>query len=64
VKAATGPLAIKNSGSTFRPRKLRSIWRPADLKKRIGFDLPMAIGILGAYGALQLKKSRPIPAGW
>src|SRR6202142_4265585 len=29
---------------------------PADLKKEgSGFDLPMAIGILGAYGALQLK---------
>src|SRR5450631_824504 len=29
---------------------------PADLKKEgAGFDLPMAIGILGAYGALQLR---------
>jgi magnesium chelatase family protein len=29
---------------------------PADLKKEgSGFDLPMAIGILGAYGALQIK---------
>ena len=37
---------------------------PADLKKEgSGFDLPIAIGILGAYGALQIKRSEPFSAG-
>src|SRR6202167_3744936 len=48
--------AIKNSGFTIPPTDITINLAPADLKKEgSGFDLPMAIGILGAYGALQLK---------
>ncbi len=48
--------AIKNSGFNIPPTDITINLAPADLKKEgSGFDLPMAIGILGAYGALQLK---------
>ncbi len=48
--------AIKNSGFMIPPTQITINLAPADLKKEgSGFDLPMAIGILGAYGALQLK---------
>ena len=48
--------AIKNSGFDLPPTDITINLAPADLKKEgSGFDLPMAIGILGAYGALQLK---------
>jgi magnesium chelatase family protein len=48
--------AIKNSGFDIPPTQITINLAPADLKKEgSGFDLPMAIGILGAYGALQLK---------
>src|SRR6204780_3993973 len=48
--------AIKNSGYSIPPTQITINLAPADLKKEgSGFDLPMAIGILGAYGALQLK---------
>jgi len=48
--------AIKNSGFAIPPTQITINLAPADLKKEgSGFDLPMAIGILGAYGALQLK---------
>ncbi len=48
--------AIKNSGFDIPPTDITINLAPADLKKEgSGFDLPMAIGILGAYGALQLK---------
>lgn len=47
--------AIKNSGFDVPPTHITINLAPADLKKEgSGFDLPMAIGILGAYGALQL----------
>jgi magnesium chelatase family protein len=48
--------AIKNSGFIIPPTDITITLAPADLKKEgSGFDLPMAIGILGAYGALELK---------
>jgi magnesium chelatase family protein len=48
--------AIKNSGFQIPPTQITINLAPADLKKEgSGFDLPIAIGILGAYGALQLR---------
>ncbi|HEY4046641.1 MAG TPA: YifB family Mg chelatase-like AAA ATPase [Acidobacteriaceae bacterium] len=48
--------AIKNSGFEIPPTQITINLAPADLKKEgSGFDLPMAIGILGAYGALHLR---------
>ena len=48
--------AIKNSGFDLPPTRIIINLAPADLKKEgSGFDLPIAIGILGAYGALQNK---------
>jgi magnesium chelatase family protein len=46
--------AIKNSGYLIPPTILTINLAPADLKKEgSGFDLPIAIGILGAYGSLR-----------
>jgi magnesium chelatase family protein len=46
--------AIKNSGYMIPPTFITINLAPADLKKEgSGFDLPIAVGILGAYGALQ-----------
>ncbi len=48
--------AIKNSGFSIPPTHITINLAPADLKKEgSGFDLPMAIGILGAYGAIEKK---------
>ena len=48
--------AIKNSGFLIPPTHITINLAPADLKKEgSGFDLPIAVGILGAYGALNLK---------
>ncbi len=48
--------AIKNSGFDLPPTRITINLAPADLKKEgSGFDLPIAIGILGAYGALHGK---------
>src|SRR5258707_2584271 len=48
--------AIKNSGFEIPPTRIRINLAPADLKKEgSGFDLPIAIGILGAYGGLHIK---------
>jgi magnesium chelatase family protein len=48
--------AIKNSGFEIPATRITINLAPADLKKEgSGFDLPIAIGILGAYGALQIK---------
>ncbi|MDE1162941.1 MAG: YifB family Mg chelatase-like AAA ATPase [Acidobacteriaceae bacterium] len=45
--------AIKNSGFELPATKTTINLAPADLKKEgSGFDLPIAVGILGAYGAL------------
>jgi len=47
--------AIKNSGYTIPPTFITINLAPADLKKEgSGFDLPIAVGILGAYGALRI----------
>ncbi len=48
--------AIRNSGFDLPPTHITINLAPADLKKEgSGFDLPIAVGILGAYGALQLR---------
>ena len=48
--------AIKNSGFDMPPTRITINLAPADLKKEgSGFDLPIAVGILGAYGALNIK---------
>ena len=48
--------AIKNSGFDLPPTRIVINLAPADLKKEgSGFDLPIAISILGADGALQTK---------
>ena len=48
--------AIKNSGYLIPPTFITINLAPADLKKEgSGFDLPIAIGILGAYGALHIS---------
>lgn len=48
--------AIKNSGFDLPPTRITINLAPADLKKEgSGFDLPIAIGLLGAYGALHTK---------
>jgi magnesium chelatase family protein len=49
--------AIKNSGYLIPPTHITVNLAPADLKKEgSGFDLPIALGILGAYGALQVSE--------
>lgn len=46
--------AIRNSGFDMPPVRITINLAPADIKKEgSGFDLPIALGILGAYGALQ-----------
>ena len=48
--------AIKNSGFDIPPTRITINLAPADLKKGgSGFDLPIAIGILSAYNALELR---------
>jgi magnesium chelatase family protein len=48
--------AIRNSGFDIPPTRIIINLAPADIKKEgSGFDLPIAISILGAYGALHLK---------
>jgi len=52
--------AMKNSGYLIPPTHITINLAPADLKKEgAGFDLPIAIGILSAYGALHLKDLSP-----
>src|ERR1700734_2341060 len=48
--------AIRNSGFDLPTTRTTVNLAPADLKKEgSGFDLPIAIGILGAYGSLHAK---------
>ncbi len=48
--------AIKNSGFDIPPTRITINLAPADIKKEgSGFDLPIAIGILGAYHALEIR---------
>ena len=45
--------ALKNCGYDIPPTHITINLAPADIKKEgSGFDLPMALGILGCYGAL------------
>ena len=49
--------ALKNSGYDIPPTHITVNLAPADMKKEgSGFDLPMALGILGAYGALNKRE--------
>src|SRR5438270_3071058 len=49
--------ALKNCGYDIPPTQITINLAPADMKKEgSGFDLPMALGILGAYGALTRKE--------
>src|SRR5689334_20010922 len=51
--------ALKNCGYDIPLTQITINLAPADIKKEgSGFDLPMALGILGAYGGL-LKKELP-----
>ena len=46
--------ALKNSGYDVPPTTITINLAPADIRKEgSGFDLPMALGILGAYGGLE-----------
>jgi magnesium chelatase family protein len=48
--------AVKNSGFDIPPTRITVNLAPADVKKEgSGFDLPIAISLLGAYGALHIK---------
>src|ERR1019366_2694256 len=48
--------ALKNSGYDIPPTIITINLAPADIRKEgSGFDLPMALGILGAYGGLNNK---------
>ena len=48
--------AIRNSGFDLPPTRITINLAPADLKKEgSGFDLPIAIGMLGASGSLHIK---------
>ncbi len=48
--------AIKNSGYLIPPTFITINLAPPDIKKEgSGFDLPIALGILGAYGALRVS---------
>jgi len=49
--------ALKNCGFDVPPTHITINLAPADLKKEgSGFDLPMALGILGAYGGLNKRE--------
>jgi magnesium chelatase family protein len=48
--------ALKNVGYDIPPTQITITLAPADIRKEgSGFDLPMALGILGAYGGLNKK---------
>jgi len=45
--------ALKNCGYDIPPTHITISLAPADIRKEgSGFDMPMALGILGAYGGL------------
>ncbi len=49
--------ALKNCGYDIPPTNITINLAPADIRKEgFGFDLPMALGILGAYGGLNKKE--------
>ena len=49
--------AIKNSGFQCPPRKITVNLSPADVRKEgTAFDLPIAVGVLGAYGLIRTDR--------
>jgi magnesium chelatase family protein len=49
--------ALRNCGYDIPPTHITVNLAPADIRKEgSGFDLPMALGILGAYGGLNKKE--------
>jgi len=49
--------ALKNCGYDIPPTQITINLAPADIKKEgSGFDLPIALGIVGAYGGLTKKE--------
>src|ERR1700752_3439399 len=58
ARAATGfALPCRTAATIFRPPKSPLIWlRRISKKEGSGFDLPMALGIVGAYGGLTKKE--------
>ena len=49
--------ALRNCGYDIPPTHITVNLAPADIRKEgFGFDLPMALGILGAYGGLNKKE--------
>src|ERR1700745_3645237 len=48
--------ALRNSGYDIPPTQITITLAPADIRKEgSGFDLPMALAIVGAYGGLSKK---------
>jgi magnesium chelatase family protein len=57
--------ALKNCGYDIPPTHITINLAPADIKKEgSGFDLPMALGIVGAYGGLTQKTIAGLPVSW
>ena len=53
--------AIRNAGFSLPPRRITVNLCPADVKKNgTGFDLPIALAVLGAYGLLETEQIRQI----
>ena len=53
--------AIKNSGFQCPPRKITVNLSPANIKKEgTAFDLPIAVGVLGAYGWISTDELRQV----
>ncbi len=49
--------ALRNCGYPFPPRRITVNLAPADVKKEgSGYDLPMAVGIVAAQGAVELAR--------
>jgi len=56
--------AIKNSGFSFPPGRITANLAPADVRKGgVGFDLPIALGILVASGQLPSTSNRHLYVG-
>ena len=56
--------AIKNSGFSFPARRITANLAPADLRKEgVGFDLPIALGILIAAGEISPPSARYLIVG-
>ncbi len=56
--------AVKNSGFSFPARRITANLAPADLRKEgVGFDLPIALGILIAAGEISPSPARYLIVG-